>query len=51
MHKVKRGGIPVSKDKVMLGSYGPKAEAQIAKTKPDSMPSGMMARGHYVVNR
>eukprot|EP00045_Choanoeca_perplexa_P021943 m.7888 g.7888 ORF g.7888 m.7888 type:complete len:190 (+) comp8967_c0_seq1:36-605(+) len=46
---VYRKGIRVTKNSYMLGSYGPKAEVQVAQTPWDEMPSGMLARGHYTV--
>ena len=33
----------------MVGSYGPKAEAQEYQTPSEEAPKGMIARGHYVV--
>ena len=33
----------------MVGSYGPKAEAQEYLSPFEDAPKGMIARGHYVV--
>ena len=33
----------------MVGSYGPKAEVQSYTTAPEQAPSGMLARGTYIV--
>jgi len=48
--KMYKGPLKVGSDEFMLGSYGPKAgddgvlTEQIAKTKSDEFPSGMLAR-------
>eukprot|EP00039_Didymoeca_costata_P018135 m.332240 g.332240 ORF g.332240 m.332240 type:complete len:196 (+) comp16906_c0_seq1:622-1209(+) len=50
MQAVYRKGIRVDKSSYMLGSYGPKGDAQKATTKPPEIaPSGMLARGHYSI--
>ena len=41
--------VAVDKSNHMLGSYGPKADSQVAKTPAEVAPSGMLARGHYTV--
>ena len=46
---VYRKGVRVERNNFMLGSYGPKAETQVAQTPWQEMPSGMLARGHYKV--
>ncbi|KAK3091832.1 hypothetical protein FSP39_022995 [Pinctada imbricata] len=48
-HKVSRKGIPVDKNNVMVGSYGPKQEAQSYTTSAEEAPSGMIARGTYTI--
>eukprot|EP00729_Bicosta_minor_P006339 gene6339-18889_t len=42
--KTFKGPIKLGSDSHMLGSYGPKAEIQMAKTPKDDFPSGMLAR-------
>jgi hypothetical protein len=42
--KMYKGPLKVGSDDFMLGSYGPKADEQMAKTKEDEFPKGMMAR-------
>jgi hypothetical protein len=37
-------GITVAKQEHMLGSFGPKAEEQMAKTPIEDTPSGMLGR-------
>jgi len=44
-----RKGIQVDKQNNMVGSYGPKMELQSYTTAPEQAPSGMLARGTYVV--
>jgi len=44
-----RKGVRVDKASFMLGSYGPKNEAQSYTTPVDEAPSGMIARGKYVI--
>lgn len=46
---VKRKGITVAKQEHMLGSFGPKAEEQMAKTPIEDTPSGMLGRGTYKI--
>merc|ERR1719223_502824 len=48
-HTVQRKGINVDKQSCMVGSYGPKAEANIYTTPSDEAPKGMIARGRYKV--
>lgn len=42
-----RKGIRVDKNTLMVGSYGPKAEAHEYVTPVDEAPKGLIARGHY----
>ncbi|RKO82710.1 rho-gdp dissociation inhibitor [Blyttiomyces helicus] len=49
LHVVKRKGIKVDKMEEMLGSYGPAADPYEKKFLTEEAPSGMLARGHYVV--
>lgn len=49
VHAVYRKGVRVGKDAFMLGSYGPKGEAQSARTQMQDAPKGMLARGTYTV--
>eukprot|EP00048_Salpingoeca_helianthica_P014330 m.221156 g.221156 ORF g.221156 m.221156 type:complete len:190 (-) comp15731_c0_seq1:107-676(-) len=49
VHTVHRGPLRVDKSNYMLGSYGPKAESQSAMTPLEEAPSGMLARGTYIV--
>lgn len=44
-----RKGIQVDKQNNMVGSYGPKMELQSYTTSAEQAPSGMLARGTYVV--
>lgn len=44
---VKRKGIRVNKDTVMIGSYPPSMTAHQYKFPPEECPSGMLARGEY----
>ena len=44
-----RKGIRLAKIEHMLGSYGPKAEDQMATTQADDAPSGMLGRGTYTI--
>merc|ERR1712038_394526 len=46
---VSRKGIKLDKDKVMMGSYGPRKEHYTYKSEEEEAPSGMMARGVYSV--
>jgi len=46
---VKRKGVPVDKNNIMVGSYAPKAEDHSFKTEAETAPSGMLARGTYKV--
>ncbi|XP_028395525.1 rho GDP-dissociation inhibitor 1-like [Dendronephthya gigantea] len=46
---ISRKGIKVDKNAFMVGSYGPKAEAQCYLTPSEQAPSGMLSRGHYTV--
>jgi len=46
---VSRKGIRVDKDKVMIGSYGPRKEHYTYKSEEEEAPSGMLARGQYSV--
>ena len=41
--------LTVDKNNYMVGSYGPKTEAQTYTTPVDEAPSGMIARGRYNV--
>ena len=41
--------VPVDKNSLMVGSYGPKAEMQVYQTPVEDAPSGMLARGDYKV--
>ena len=45
---VSRKGIRVDKQSYMMGSYGPKQEAQEYLTPWDEAPEGMLQRGRYV---
>lgn len=49
VQKTYRKGIQVDKDNNMVGSYGPKTELQSYTTKLEQAPSGMLARGAYLV--
>ena len=49
LHAVKRGPLRVDKMEEMVGSYGPNAEPYVKKFPLEEAPSGMMARGTYVV--
>lgn len=49
IHVLKRKGIPVDKTQDMCGSFGPSMEIQTAKVASNEMPSGLLARGHYLV--
>jgi len=44
-----RKGIQVDKQTNMVGSYGPKMELQSYTTPAETAPSGMIARGTYIV--
>jgi hypothetical protein len=44
-----RKGIQVDKETNMVGSYGPKMELQSYTTAPEVAPSGMLARGTYIM--
>ncbi|KAJ9118559.1 hypothetical protein QFC22_003779 [Naganishia vaughanmartiniae] len=46
---VKRAGMTVDKDEVMIGSYGPQKDAHTKIFASEEAPSGMMARGTYNV--
>lgn len=52
VNQIKRKGIkiPGGKTTDMLGSYGPKKEAQSAFGQANDVPKGMMYRGHYTVH-
>lgn len=41
------GFVSVDKSSLMVGSYGPRAEAHEYLTPADEAPKGMIARGHY----
>jgi len=47
--KIYRHGIQVEKMNQMVGSYAPKTEIQSYTSPLEEMPSGMLARGTYVV--
>ncbi|XP_067673420.1 rho GDP-dissociation inhibitor 1-like [Haliotis asinina] len=47
--KITRKGIPVENLSTMVGSYGPKKELNCHTTTLEDVPSGMLARGTYVV--
>ncbi|KAI8621218.1 immunoglobulin E-set [Chytriomyces sp. MP71] len=49
LHVVKRAGMKVDKADEMLGSYGPSGDVYEKKFPLEEAPSGMLARGHYVV--
>ncbi len=49
MQEVYRKGIKVDKNKLMVGSYGPKTEAHVYKTPSEEAPAGLLHRGTYVV--
>jgi len=42
-------GVPVSKNRFMVGSFGPKAELQTWTSPEDTFVEGMLARGTYKV--
>lgn len=46
---VKRKGVPVDKNNIMVGSYAPRSEDHSFKTEAETAPSGMLARGTYKV--
>ncbi|XP_047104923.1 rho GDP-dissociation inhibitor 1-like [Schistocerca piceifrons] len=50
VQKTYRLGVPVDKMTHMVGSYPPKTEVQSYTTPPEDAPSGMVARGSYVVH-
>ncbi|XP_017783458.1 PREDICTED: rho GDP-dissociation inhibitor 1 isoform X2 [Nicrophorus vespilloides] len=49
VQKTYRMAVPVDKMAHMVGSYAPKTEMQSYTTPSEDAPSGMMARGSYVV--
>ncbi|XP_064478817.1 rho GDP-dissociation inhibitor 1-like [Ornithodoros turicata] len=49
VQRIFRHGLQVEKMNQMVGSYAPKAEIQSFTTPEEEMPSGMLARGSYVV--
>lgn len=49
LQKIYRHGLQVEKINQMVGSYAPKTEIQSFVTPLEDMPSGMLARGTYVV--
>lgn len=46
-NKVFKLGIPVDTDRVVIGSYAPRAEPYEFTLPPQEWPSGMLARGNY----
>lgn len=46
---VKRAGITLQKDDMMMGSYAPRKDHYIYKTEEEEAVSGMMKRGEYAV--
>ncbi|XP_049775230.1 rho GDP-dissociation inhibitor 1 [Schistocerca nitens] len=50
VQKTYRLGVPVDKMTHMVGSYPPKTEVQSYTTPPEDAPSGMVARGSYIVH-
>ncbi|RWS04955.1 rho GDP-dissociation inhibitor 1-like protein [Dinothrombium tinctorium] len=47
--KIHKHGLKVEQITLMVGSYGPKHELQSYTSPLEEMPSGMLARGTYVV--
>jgi len=46
---VKRKGVTVEKNNIMIGSFAPAENDVSFKTEQETAPSGMLARGHYKV--
>merc|ERR1712227_781987 len=46
---VKRKGVTVEKNTIMIGSFAPAENDVSFKTEAETAPSGMLARGHYKV--
>merc|ERR1712021_97260 len=46
---VKRKGVTVEKNNIMIGSFAPSENDVSFKTEQETAPSGMLARGHYKV--
>jgi len=46
---VKRKGVTVEKNTIMIGSFAPSENDVSFKTEAETAPSGMLARGHYKV--
>ncbi|KAJ1355346.1 hypothetical protein KIN20_012723 [Parelaphostrongylus tenuis] len=49
IRKVSRHGVPISKETIMIGSYGPKKEPQSYTTPTEEVPSGLLYRGQYKI--
>ncbi|OMJ25356.1 Rho GDP-dissociation inhibitor [Smittium culicis] len=49
LHAVKRTGITFDRTQEMLGSYGPSDKEYEKKFLPEEAPSGLIARGKYIV--
>lgn len=49
VQKISRHGLQVEKMNQMVGSYAPKLEVQSYTAPPEEMPTGMVARGTYLV--
>lgn len=49
-HTISRHGIPVIKEKLMVGSYAPKKELIEYTTPPEEAPAGILWRGKYKVH-
>ncbi|XP_076345315.1 rho GDP-dissociation inhibitor 1-like [Tachypleus tridentatus] len=49
VQRILRYGTEVEMITHMVGSYGPKVELQSFTTQPEEMPSGVAARGKYIV--
>jgi len=45
---ITRKGISVDKESLMVGSYGPRAEAHCFQAPLQEAPKGMLSRGHYI---
>ncbi|XP_072044329.1 rho GDP-dissociation inhibitor 1-like [Amphiura filiformis] len=49
MQTTHKKGIAVDKQKIMMGSYGPKTEDQEYTTPTQDAPKGLLGRGSYVI--